>query len=109
MQSPVARMMIPQGSTLPKTDRLFRSWLRALPPGRKLHAMMYSKCAIGQFAKSRGLDLSAAIAFPMPAWADKAECMLFQATRHLGYLGKDRTITAKEYRKFIGMREPAAV
>lgn len=86
---------------LPKSDRPFKAWLRALAPGKKLGAMDYKTCALGLFAKTIGAD-------PVShrGWSQNIESELFQATRELA--PRTRTITAKQFRKWLGMREPKA-
>lgn len=86
---------------LPKSDRPFKAWLRALAPGKKLGAMDYRTCALGLFAKTIG-------AYPVsqPGWSFAIESALFQATRELA--PETRTITAKQFRQWLGMREPRA-
>ena len=88
---------------MPKTDRQFKTWLRALPPGRKLGAMSYKTCALGQFAKTIGADPQSS----MPDWSCDIELALFRATRHLP--GDKRVITAKQFRQHLGMREPRRI
>jgi hypothetical protein len=88
---------------LPKSDRKFKAWLRALPAGKRLGAMSYNTCALGLFAKTIGAEPTV----NKPEWAYRIEWALFDVT-HRPELPKGsykRVITVGKFRKYLGMRE----